>query len=393
MMAEINVEQLIQSGEPCVRALGGGLSIKVTAAGGVSFMFRYQLDGSAVSTVLGKWPRMTQEHAEAIAERCRNWLADGLDPRIMLRLEPATARAGALTVREMVENWIPRTRRKDKITPLAVMEKHIFPTLGDLPVDSLTSAHWIAQLDAVAATMPTTARELLTNLKSAQRAAYLMQQCTSRALFDVPARFIAEKPPASTRTLNEDELRDVLKWTTNGRAPEYYRNLVRLLLTFGARTVELRCSRPGEWDMKRRIWVVPAAHSKTGKEIIRPIPEAVIPTITRLLELAHRTKSPLLLRSDKAQSTVSDYCAAIWKKLGHESEWSAHDLRRTARTCWGDLGVQPWVGELLLGHAVGGIAGVYDRSTQLTEKRRALDVWCAELNKIERAGLLAVVNQ
>ncbi|MFA1647160.1 MAG: tyrosine-type recombinase/integrase, partial [Enterobacteriaceae bacterium] len=345
----------------------------------------------------GEYPRISIENAERMAEQCRTWLADGADPRVMFRLESPAAVAGVFTVRSMCELWIARTRRKDKETPLAVLEKHIVPHCGDLPVDSLETRHWIGILDAVAQGTHTgrpaaaTARELLSNLKAAQRTARLMQRCTSRALDDIPASFIAAPGDAGTRTLDDNELRDVLRWTTNGKAPDYYRNLVRLLLTFGARTVEIRLSEAREWDLKRRIWVVPPAHSKTGVEIVRPIPDAAMPMITRLVELAHRTKSTLLLRQEKKQNTVSDYCGQLWERLEHAEPWSAHDLRRTMRTRLGDLGVAPWVSELLLGHAVGGIQGIYDRAQQLNEKRKALDAWCAELNKIERTGALQLV--
>ena len=402
MMTTRDVEKLIkrkagEPGAPLVRSFGRGLSIKVTESGHASFLYRFQFDGRGVNLIIGEYPRTSIESAEKIAEQCRAWLADGADPRVMFRLESPAAVAGVLTVRQMCELWIARTRRKDKETPLAVLEKHIFLHAGDLPVDSLETRHWIGILDAVASgkhtgrPAPATARELLSNLKAAQRTARLMQRCTSRALDDIPASFVAAPRGAGTRTLDDDELRDVLRWTTNGKAPDYYRTLIKLLLTFGARTVEIRCSNIREWDLKRHVWTVPAAHSKTGTEIIRPIPDAVIPLLTRLVELSHRTKSALLLRQEKKQNTVSDYCGQLWKKLEHAEAWSAHDLRRTMRTRLGDLGVMPWVSELLLGHAVGGVAGIYDRSTQLNEKRRALDIWCAELNKIERTGFMALV--
>ena len=58
--------------------------------------------------------------------------------------------------------------------------------------------------------------------------------------------------------------------------------------------------------------------------------------------------------------------------------WTPHDLRRTARTHWGDpLGVDPIVAEKLLGHALPKILRTYDRGEQWADRVEALDRWAA----------------
>ena len=55
-----------------------------------------------------------------------------------------------------------------------------------------------------------------------------------------------------------------------------------------------------------------------------------------------------------------------------------HDLRRTAVTGMAELGVRPDVIELCVNHASGhrgGIAGVYNESELLSERRAALERW------------------
>jgi hypothetical protein len=60
------------------------------------------------------------------------------------------------------------------------------------------------------------------------------------------------------------------------------------------------------------------------------------------------------------------------------SNWTVHDLRRTAATGMADIGVQPHIIEAVLNHVGGhkaGVAGIYNRSTYAAEKRAALDAW------------------
>jgi integrase len=55
--------------------------------------------------------------------------------------------------------------------------------------------------------------------------------------------------------------------------------------------------------------------------------------------------------------------------------WSPHDLRRTARTGMGRLGVQPHIAEMVIGHYPGGVQAVYDRYRYQREIAEALGRW------------------
>jgi hypothetical protein len=59
-----------------------------------------------------------------------------------------------------------------------------------------------------------------------------------------------------------------------------------------------------------------------------------------------------------------------------------HDLRRTARTGLGAVGVTPFIGELVIGHVQRGVHAVYDLHTYDKEKRDALQRWQTHLLSI-----------
>ena len=62
--------------------------------------------------------------------------------------------------------------------------------------------------------------------------------------------------------------------------------------------------------------------------------------------------------------------AALPRKMPH---WTLHDLRRTARSLLTRAGVDSRVAERVMGHAIPGIEGVYDRHDYFAEKADALD--------------------
>ena len=62
--------------------------------------------------------------------------------------------------------------------------------------------------------------------------------------------------------------------------------------------------------------------------------------------------------------------------------WTVHDLRRTARSLMSQAGIAPDHAERALGHAMGGIRGVYDWHDFLEEKRKAFDALAAVVARI-----------
>lgn len=67
------------------------------------------------------------------------------------------------------------------------------------------------------------------------------------------------------------------------------------------------------------------------------------------------------------------------------NDWRFHDFRRTAATCMAELGVSRDVVEAILNHVSGtraGVAGIYNRSELLEERRIALELWAKYLQRV-----------
>src|SRR5205823_1871844 len=61
------------------------------------------------------------------------------------------------------------------------------------------------------------------------------------------------------------------------------------------------------------------------------------------------------------------------EKLPRMPPWVIHDLHRTARSLMSRANVQPHIAERVLGHAIPGVEGTYDRHSYATEKADALN--------------------
>jgi len=77
-------------------------------------------------------------------------------------------------------------------------------------------------------------------------------------------------------------------------------------------------------------------------------------------------------RGKIAFNSFSQRKAELDEKLSDMDPWVIHDLRRTARSLLSRAGVRPDISERVLGHAIAGVEGVYDRHSYDAEKADAL---------------------
>jgi integrase len=70
--------------------------------------------------------------------------------------------------------------------------------------------------------------------------------------------------------------------------------------------------------------------------------------------------------------------------------WGIHDLRRTAATEMGRLGVPEFIITKVLNHSSAGITRqIYDRYEYLAEKKHALETWGQYLSKLMQPRALS----
>lgn len=362
---------------------GRGLGVRVSKEGKIRFQYRYKIHGQNKRMDLGNYPDLSLSKARDIAEECRAWLAEGHDPKIKLSMGREKSLA-PVTVRQALNYWIDEYARENRVNvdkTIAQFERHIYPYIGHFPIEQTETRHWIECFDRIRRGIngkqrpaPVAAGQILQNAKQALRFCRVRRYAISRELDDLNAADVGKKQRQKDRVLTDVELYDLLRSNQNRQGAFYMRYLCQFLIIFGARTQELRLSTFDEWDLERNLWTVPKAHSKTDKIIVRPIPKKVRPIIESLYR--RHGHCGYLLGELKSRETVSFAGGRIFKRLKHKEPWSLHDLRRTFTTKLNDLGVAPYVVEQLLGHTLGGVMAIYNRSQYLPEKQAALDMWC-----------------
>jgi integrase len=180
-------------------------------------------------------------------------------------------------------------------------------------------------------------------------------------------RRTSPKQRARSRILNDDELRQV--W----RAAEengVFGAFLRLCLLTGQRREKIAQM---QWDdiAIDGTWHIPTKDREKGSGGELPLPPMAIDIIR---EQSRFVDNPYVLagRGDGHIKGIANRKNQFDAKAKLTTPWVIHDLRRSARSLMARAGVRPDVAERVLGHAIRGVEGIYDRHSYLAEKADAL---------------------
>jgi integrase len=190
--------------------------------------------------------------------------------------------------------------------------------------------------------------------------------------------------PARDRVLNDIEI--VKFWAAAHNVGEPFGAVLRLLLLSGARLNEIAGLRWDELSEDGTALNIPGTRTKNHRAYVVPL----APMARDIVAGIPRIEGCSFLFSTNGRTPVSGW-SKIKKRLdramGDPPAWRIHDLRRCAVTGMAESGIAPHVIELVVNHVSGaraGVAGIYNKSELLPERRVALERWAAHV-----AGLVA----
>lgn len=207
-----------------------------------------------------------------------------------------------------------------------------------------------------------------------------------------------EKYVPRENALTRAELRRV--WDAAGEMGYPFREMFRLLILTGQRRSEV-AELQASWlftreDGSGRGVRVPAAAYKTGKTHEYPLSKPAAAIVDTLPDRKDRERPYLLsgthTKSPAGKAPVSGFSKAkarLDRIIAEQTEkarkkgnhlppmpaFTVHDIRRSVATGLAELGVSAEHIERVLGHELGGVAGIYNRHDYFVEKLAALELW------------------
>jgi integrase len=292
-------------------------------------------------------------------------------------IEPPKPKPASVAV--VAANWLTRHVEKNKMRTeyeqRRIVEKYILPYWADRDFVEIRRADIAMLLDMVEDKHgPAMADAVLTTLRS------IASWVQSRDDTYVPPfakgmRRVAKQVRERSRVLNDDELRKV--WHAANKAGRFGA-LIRLLLLTGQRKDKLLTLR---WDdIDNGVWTIRTEEREKGNAGTLKLPRLALDIIER---------QPRFLGNPHVFAGKGD---TVWRSASEPkrkldaqcgvSGWRLHDLRRTARSLMSRAGIQSEIAERVLGHAIGGVEGIYNRHSYDAEKGDALRKLAALIERI-----------
>jgi integrase len=178
-----------------------------------------------------------------------------------------------------------------------------------------------------------------------------------------------DKASPRARILDDEELRAIWQATQGAGA---FSGIVRLCLLTAQRSRKVASMKwsditlDGEWSIPRE----PREKTTAGSLVLPKLALDIIRAQHRIGDNPHVFASPQ--GDGKSLSGFSKAKRKLDAKLPGVARWQLHDLRRSARSLMSRAGVPTEHSERVLGHAIPGIAAVYDRHSYRDEKAAAL---------------------
>jgi integrase len=339
-------------------------------------------NGKQVWHTIGNTAEYTLDEARTLAPQATRAIKAGAD------------RAGPQSFQAVAADWVKRRLEARGVITLKnrvrYLENHILPAWGGRDFRSIKRSDVAKLMDGVEDTAgPTAADEVLSIVRSICR--WYSSRNDDYAIPIAPnMRRTSAKERARDRVLTDDEIRSI--WASQAVTPML--PIVKLLLLTGQRRTTVASMR---WDDVSidGTWHIPNGNKRmkgTGGELV--LPPMAIDIIRAQPRFAYSLYVFPAARAKGHFKAYTDGKLQLDKAASKGAEiqpWRLHDLRRTARSLMSRAGVRPEVAERVLGHAMGGVEGIYDRHSYRNEKAQALNALAGLVETILRGPVENVV--
>jgi integrase len=357
-----------------------GFGVKVTPKGRKVFIVLYRTGGAGSKLrkyTIGPYGRMTLHQARVTAQRVFAAKLEGRDPAAEKR--EAKRRVVADRVEDLLETFVAQrlSQNRSGAEIARLLRREVGKTWVGRSIHEITKRDVVELVSAIQLRgAPVAANKTLKSIKT------FLRWCMGRAVLNQsPAEGVPlpSKEIARDRVLDDDELAEVILAARKMGGP--YGGIVELLALTGQRREEVARLPWAELDLAQRVWTLPKSRTKNAKAHVVHLSEQ------SMALLKHADGPGPYVFSLLGAKPFQEFSRAKRRldRLSGVTGWRLHDLRRTCVSGMARLGVAPHVADKILNHQAGtisGVAAVYQRHEFLAERRTALDLWGAHLDRV-----------
>ena len=348
---------------------GDGLYLRVRHTGAKSWLAKTK----SQKKTLGSYPAMSLQSARL---EFANWLS----------YKPSK---GPETMTELFDVWVEsyaKLNRKEVKSQVNIYNRHVRPYIGNEKLHNLTRGKVVAVVDRVVqAGSPSQAGIVFSLIKQCLTYAYTREYMTNLPLYGVKSKDLGVVRSERDRVITSKELvelKDALTaWLVRKPSSSVFSIGIWLALSTGARSVEVVTMRAEDVSLDSGLWTIPeevvkteVAHVVHLNAISRKLLEGVEERQGYLFNPTRQEKKRKTAPHIQPHALLEHINYLRYKGKLRENDYTVHDMRRTAATIMGELGVDENVIELCLNHKEEKkVKRTYQRQQRLDDRRRAFE--------------------
>lgn len=355
-----------------------------------TWVFRYTgPDGKRKNMGLGSLEAITLADARRLAAELRAKLKDPATPTDPLaeRQAAKAARrmeeAKRMTFKACAEAFMEAKRHEWKNAKHGqqwenTLDTYVYPTLGTLPVGDIDTALVVKVLQPIWTTKNETASRLRGRIESILAWATTSGYRTG----ENPARWRGHLSNllATPSKVQKVEHHAALPYAEMGRFMRQLRaakgtgaRALEFVILTAARSGEVRGATWDEIDLEGRVWCIPGARMKAGRDHRVPLSEAAV----ALLQALPRFEGcPLVFPSSKSTPLSDMTMTAVLRRMDR-GDITAHGFRSTFRDWVAETTHYPRdVAEMCLAHTIENeVEAAYRRGDMLAKRANLMQAW------------------
>ena len=394
---------------------GKGLYLEVKPNGVKAWRYRFELSdggtkkesvfaiGDYVIAPKGETPEQTEERrkgrrftlSEAREERikARSLVVQGINPAHHRQQERVKRDyEKAITFEAVTKEWLALKDWEEitKTKRLNMLERVVFPRIGDLPIKAITPAHTLEVLRGAAQDNgPSVAAEARRTMSGVFELAISTLRATSDPVHPVrkalPANKTQHKRPLSTDEIGR-LLRDVESHGGRHETLCAFR-LMWLTLCRPSEAVEAQWS---EFDLEKALWKIPAERMKKRKEHKNPLPQQAVEMLRGLHAITGKYTHVFPHRDVRTRPMVSASFRQMLNVLGWAGKYSPHATRTTGSTRLNEMGYSAdWIERQLAHTEQNAVRRTYNHAEYLSDRAEMMQRWADLLDASKIAAQAA----
>lgn len=370
-----------------------GLYLLINPNGSRWWRFRYRFRGKENLLSMGTYPATSLASARERCEAARQLLRAGIDPsQARQAAKRPTPTVVADTFETVAREWMAY-EQVSQVTAdknLWIFERFLFPSLGALPLASITSRVLLDALRAIEATGKwETAKRAKIKAGQVFRYALLEGRCQNDPTVSLRGALKTTTTTHRAAITDPQRMGELLRAIDGYAGRDITQRALQLAPLLFVRPGELRYARWNEFDLHEGLWRIPGERMKMKAPHLVPLATQAVKLLCLLRPMTGSGKYVFPSRSSVDKPIGENTLNSALRRLGYsKKEMTAHGFRSMAATRLNELGWNRDAIERQLAHAESNkVRAAYTHAAQyLDERKRMMQAWADYLDALRYGG-------